>query len=245
VTDDALLSVAGRELVAEFRDALVAHAHLRELRAVLALHQRHRVHDAVLARAHRHGRLAALLRAEPAHVLGFLEEPRRTRLPEQDRGFVDLRLGVDEAVLVEVAVGVLAASPAHVVAGNLEAVLLAAGVAPLLALVGAEEVRAGERALHGALVHDERVLDVEPLVGHHGDDEVLARGPVVVADLLGGLGVHHRLLRIVQEVLAGVRPDAVVRRRQAQTLLHHPRPIVMRGWRCARGTGSSRRRCRR
>ena len=132
--------VPGGELVAQFGDPLVADLHLRELRAVLALHQGDGVDDAGLARAHRHRRLAALLGRQAAHLVGLFEEPRRRGLPEQDVVLADLRLGVDEAVLVEVGVRLLAAGAPDLVVGDLEAVLLATRVPSLLALVGPEEV---------------------------------------------------------------------------------------------------------
>jgi len=111
VAHDALLSVSGRELVPKLGDALVAHLHLRELGAVLALHQRHGVDDARFARTHRHARLAPLLRGESAHVVGLLKEAWRAGLAEQHRGLVHLRLRVDEAVLVEVGVRVPPRAP--------------------------------------------------------------------------------------------------------------------------------------
>src|SRR5437899_303327 len=79
--DDALLPVAGRELVPELGDPEVAHLHLRELRAVLALREHHGVHPAALSVADRDRRLPPLLGREEVGLL--LEEPGRARLPDE------------------------------------------------------------------------------------------------------------------------------------------------------------------
>ncbi len=100
-------------------------------------------------------------------------------------------------------------------------VLLPPGVAALLRAVGPQERGTPQSPLHGALVHDQRIFDVVSVVGQNGDAEVLAGGPVVVADELHRLRLHHRHLWIVHKVAPRVGPYAVVGSRYAQRLLGH------------------------
>src|SRR2546426_431912 len=219
--DDALLPVARRELVAQLRDPEVAHLHLRELRAVLALRQHDRVDPTAFPVPHRDGRLAALLRSQEVRLL--FEEPRRTRLPDQDFAALDEDLRRDEAIIRrEVRVRQVRAGALDVRGRDLEVVFLTAGVAALLRAVRSHERRAPEAAIDRGLVHDERVFHVVPVVGHHRDDEILARGTLVEGHVLHRVRLHERLLRVVEQVAPGIRPQTVVARSEAQGLLGHP-----------------------
>src|SRR3989441_537519 len=219
--DDALLAVTGRELVAELRDPEVAHLDLRELRAVLALRQHDGVDPAALPVPHRDGRLAAFLRRQEVRLL--LEEARGTRLPDQDLASLDEDLGRDEAVIRgQVRVRQVRARSPDVGGRDLEMVLLAAGVAALLRAVCPHERRPAETAVDRGLVHDDRVFHVVPVVGHHRDDEILARGSLVERDVLHRVRLHERLLRVVEQMASGVRTQSVVARSEAEGLLRHP-----------------------
>src|SRR2546422_492429 len=218
--DDALLPVARRELVAQLRDPEVAHLHLRELRAVLALRQHDRVDPTAFPVPHRDGRLAALLRSQEVRLL--FEEPRRTRLPDQDFAALDEDLRRDEAIIRrEVRVRQVRAGAPDVRGRDLEVVFLTAGVAALLRAVRSHERRAPEATIDRGLVHDDRVLHVVPVVGHHRDDEILACGPLVEGHVLHRVRLDERLLRVVEQVAPGIRPQAVVAGSEAEGLLRH------------------------
>ncbi len=103
-------------------------------------------------------------------------------------------------------------------------VLLAAGVPPLLRLVGPHEGGATQAPLDGGLVDDHGVLHVPAVVGHDRHDEVLASRPLVEVEVLHGLRLDHGDLRVVQKVPPGVWPDTVVGGGQAQGLLDHAGP---------------------
>ena len=102
-------------------------------------------------------------------------------------------------------------------------VLLSSGVAALLRTVGPHEGGPSETPLDGALVHDERILDVVSVVGEDRDAEVLTGGPVAVSHELHGLRLDHGDLGVLHEVAPGVGPDAVVGRGDTQCLLTHSR----------------------
>src|SRR3972149_1440303 len=78
-------------------------------------------------------------------------------------------------------------------------VLLAAWIAPLLCPVRPHERGPTEAPVDRRPVHHERVLHVTPVVRHHRDDEVLARGPLVERQELHRLRLDDRLLWAVQE----------------------------------------------
>jgi len=105
---------------------------------------------------------------------------------------------------------------------DLDLVDLAAGVAPLLAVVGAEEVRASEAPVDGGLVDDQRIFNVKSLIGDDRDDEILACRPVVGTDRIGGLGEGERLLDVVEHVSPRVGAEFHVCRTEPERLLDHP-----------------------
>src|SRR5213592_747606 len=95
-------------------------------------------------------------------------------------------------------------------------------VAALLRAVRPHERGPPEASVDRGLVHDDRVFHVVPVMRHHGDDEILARGPLVERDVLHRVRLHERLLRVVEQVAPGIWPEAVVARSEAQGLLRHP-----------------------
>ena len=102
-------------------------------------------------------------------------------------------------------------------------VLLSSGIAALLRTVGPHESGPSETALDGALVHDERILDVVSVEGEDRDAEVLTGRPVAVAHELHGLGLDHRDLGVLHQVAPGVGPYPVVGGGDSQGLLTHTR----------------------
>ena len=100
-------------------------------------------------------------------------------------------------------------------------VLLPSGVAALLGTVGPHERGPSEASLDGALVHDQRILDVVPVVREDGDAEVLSGGPVGVLDVLHGLRLDHGHLGILHQVASGIGPDPVVGGGDSESLLTH------------------------
>src|SRR3990170_736061 len=61
------------------------------------------------------------------------------------------------------------------------------------------------------------------MVGHHADDEVLSRGPLVERHIRHRVRLDERLLRVVEEMAPRVRAGAVVARPEAEGLFRHPR----------------------
>ena len=220
-SDDSLLSEPGAELVAQLGDPLVPDLDTDEPASVLGLGDHDGIDVSLLSGTDGDGRLPALLRGEEVRVL--LEEPGRGCLSDEDIGTVDLALGGDETVLAELRIGHIGPG-AHDVGGrDLEVVLLSSGVAALLGTVGPHERGPAETPLDGTLVHDQRILDVVPVVREDGDAEVLSCGPVLVFDVLHGLGLDHRDLGVLHQVASGVGPDPVVGGGDPQRLLTHSR----------------------
>jgi hypothetical protein len=170
--------VAGRKLVADFRNTEITGSDLHEARTVLALGDDHRIYDTMLIAPHRNGSVAAFLDRDqfPGRLL---KEPGRGGLSYQDILFRDHGLGVDDPVLVKVLVGLGTMGTGNVLFGDLDPVDLATGIAAFLAFIGPEEVRPAKAALDRGLVEDERIFDIVTFVGEDGDNEILAGGPVV------------------------------------------------------------------
>ncbi len=80
---------------------------------------------------------------------------------------------------------------------------------------------ASEAAVDRGLVEDEGILDVVAFVGKDADDEVLAGRPIVGTDQVGGLGIDHRLLAVVELVASRVGPQFRVGRGKTEGLLDH------------------------
>ncbi len=89
-------------------------------------------------------------------------------------------------------------------------VLLASGIATLLGLVGPHEGRPTKAPLDGGLVHDHSVLHIPPVVGHHGHDEVLSRGPPVEVEILHGLRLDQGNLGVVEQMAPRVGSNPMV-----------------------------------
>ena len=102
-------------------------------------------------------------------------------------------------------------------------VLLSSGVAALLGTVGPHEGGPSESSLDGALVHDERILDVVSVEGEDGDAEVLSCWPVAVSHELHGLCLDHGDLGVLHQVTPCIGPDPVVGGGDSQCLLSHSR----------------------
>ena len=218
----ALLAVPGGELVAQLRNPLVPALDLGQAIAIGGLGEYDHVHHPLLVGSHGNRCLPPLLRGEP-EFRGLLQKAGRAGLSYEHIIGGDIGIGVDQAVRVQLIIGLAASGSPHLHIGNLELVLLAAGILSLLRLGYTEEVASPQAALDGAPVHDQGILNVIALVGQDGHHEVLAGRPLFEAYGPGGLGPHYSPLGAVQVMASGVRPQTHIGRGHAQALLDHSR----------------------
>ena len=228
--DDALLTVATGELVAQFGNTVGSQCDAHQPAGIEALGDEHVVYVTPFSMADVHARLLAIL---PHHegTMALLQEARRTGLADHHAGIVfslarqeGLRNG--QAIELQVVVLVTLLAPLDLVgagSGNLDLLDLSTGVATALGGVGAHERRAAERTLYRGAVQDDRVLHVVALMGEHRDDVVLAAGAMDQIGRGHRLRADDRTLRVVQHVRTGVRAQAVVGGTQSEALLDHRR----------------------
>src|SRR5690606_31563725 len=112
----------------------------------------------------------------------FFEEPRWRGFPYKHILFTDNRLWVDDAIVIQVRVVLRAVRAGDLLIRYLDPVNLTTGVAPLFAFVGPEEVRPPETTVDGGLVNDQRIFNVEPLIGEDRNDKILTCRPLVGPD---------------------------------------------------------------
>mmetsp|Transcript_15972 Transcript_15972/g.60416 ORF Transcript_15972/g.60416 Transcript_15972/m.60416 type:complete len:683 (-) Transcript_15972:428-2476(-) len=241
--DGPLLTVPGRELVADLRVADVAHAHLGEALSVAVRAEEHAVHHARLGDA---GLDAGAALRVARRLAGDGRRVRhRHRLADDDVAAEHCRSGLHQAVLVELAKVRVAHASGDGRVGLLELVpLLLSGARHgkegrpvrrgqrdvlLRRRVGAVEDGAEEAAVDGALVHDEGVLLVVAGKRGNGHDGVDAGRELAEVHVLHGVGRHEGLLGIVQHVGHGVHAGREVGGVDAHGLLAHGRLVRVSG----------------
>eukprot|EP00568_Trieres_chinensis_P019218 CAMPEP_0183327902 /NCGR_PEP_ID=MMETSP0160_2-20130417/84003_1 /TAXON_ID=2839 ORGANISM="Odontella Sinensis, Strain Grunow 1884" /NCGR_SAMPLE_ID=MMETSP0160_2 /ASSEMBLY_ACC=CAM_ASM_000250 /LENGTH=611 /DNA_ID=CAMNT_0025496047 /DNA_START=360 /DNA_END=2190 /DNA_ORIENTATION=+ len=220
-SNGTLLPMPRGEFVADLRDPNIPNPNLREPVPLLRRADQDVVHDPVLVRLHRG---AAVPLGEAARHPGSRVQGRR--LADEYVVAGHPRPGLNQPVVVELAVLAVLHSAARVEAGLLErlgregvdgpdaAGLLLVDVAPVVG--GAEEA-----AVDGRLVHDEGVLLVVARVDHDGDAAVDAGRELPEVQELHGAGGAQGLLGVVQDVGHGVHPHLVVGGVDAHRLLSH------------------------
>ena len=225
-TNHALLTVAGRELVADFGHLVAAHDDAHQAAAVQGFGHVDVVHVAHFSMTNEHRGLTAFLGLQEGPTARLFEEAGRAGLADEHvaTGQVGFRDG--QTVAFEVLVGRFGLEALDLLergARLLDFFDLTAGEALSLRVVGAVEGRATEGTLNRPTVHDDGVLHVVAVQRHDGHDEVLTTGALVEARGAHRIGLGDRAVRVVQDVGAGVGSQSVVGAGQSEGLLHHRR----------------------